>query len=200
MTYLSISCLGCWQEKRNNKESCRHTNKATIYPLTRHTQVRVRIVCFFYCWSSSIKAVYASSRLGFELARPIIEALVNVFCFISRKLNLRPIVLVFIHCRKCCNPETCQFTPNAVCDVGDCCENCQFLKKGAECRPSGGECDFPEFCTGSSFTVSKISGNFWVLPFASHTKSGLGFSLQVYFEGLCRDSKSPCADLQKCKL
>ena len=51
----------------------------------------------------------------------------------------------------CCDPNTCRLKPNAVCDRGYCCENCQLLAKGTVCRASSGdECDLGEVCTGSS--------------------------------------------------
>ncbi|KAF1834583.1 ADAM 8 precursor [Decorospora gaudefroyi] len=51
----------------------------------------------------------------------------------------------------CCNPETCKFINNAVCDDSneDCCRNCQFASSTTVCRPSVGDCDPQEFCTGS---------------------------------------------------
>lgn len=52
----------------------------------------------------------------------------------------------------CCDPQTCKFKNNAVCDDSneDCCKNCQFAPSSLVCRPSVGSCDPAETCTGSS--------------------------------------------------
>ncbi|KAH7392663.1 Metallo-peptidase family M12-domain-containing protein [Pyrenochaeta sp. MPI-SDFR-AT-0127] len=52
----------------------------------------------------------------------------------------------------CCDPDTCRFKNNAVCDDSneDCCRNCQFASSNTVCRASVGECDPQETCTGSS--------------------------------------------------
>lgn len=52
----------------------------------------------------------------------------------------------------CCNPTTCRFINNAVCDDSnaDCCRNCQFASSTTVCRPSVGECDPSETCSGNS--------------------------------------------------
>ncbi|KAF1943083.1 zincin [Clathrospora elynae] len=50
----------------------------------------------------------------------------------------------------CCNPDTCTFRNNAVCDDSneDCCRNCQFASADTVCRASIGSCDPQETCTG----------------------------------------------------
>ena len=53
----------------------------------------------------------------------------------------------------CCDPKTCKFTAKSVCDPSneECCtKECQFAGNGTVCRPSTGECDPEEICTGSS--------------------------------------------------
>ncbi|KHJ34726.1 putative adam family of metalloprotease adm-b [Erysiphe necator] len=53
----------------------------------------------------------------------------------------------------CCNPTTCKFQGNAVCDPSneDCCSSsCQFKPLSAVCRPSTGSCDPEETCSGTS--------------------------------------------------
>lgn len=52
---------------------------------------------------------------------------------------------------KCCNPTTCKFINNAVCDDSneDCCHDCSFASSSTVCRPSVGSCDPQETCTGS---------------------------------------------------
>ena len=58
------------------------------------------------------------------------------------------------NCRtnNCCDPKTCKFKNNAVCDDSneDCCKGCQFSSAGTVCRPSTGQCDPQETCSGTS--------------------------------------------------
>ncbi|KAI0885340.1 zinc metalloprotease mde10 [Annulohypoxylon maeteangense] len=53
----------------------------------------------------------------------------------------------------CCDPTTCKFKDNAVCDPAneDCCSSqCQFKSSGSVCRASSGSCDPQETCSGTS--------------------------------------------------
>ncbi|KAL6488498.1 hypothetical protein MHYP_G00022390 [Metynnis hypsauchen] len=51
----------------------------------------------------------------------------------------------------CCNASTCKLVSGAQCSSdGICCENCKLRVAGWMCREPLGECDLPEFCTGSS--------------------------------------------------
>ncbi|KAM4735971.1 disintegrin and metalloproteinase domain-containing protein 12 isoform 2-T2 [Anableps anableps] len=51
----------------------------------------------------------------------------------------------------CCNASTCQLVPGAQCSSdGICCEDCKLRAAGSVCREPLGECDLPEYCTGSS--------------------------------------------------
>lgn len=51
----------------------------------------------------------------------------------------------------CCNALTCRLVPGAECSSdGICCKNCKLQSPGSLCRLPLGECDLPEFCTGSS--------------------------------------------------
>ncbi|XP_044062739.1 disintegrin and metalloproteinase domain-containing protein 12 isoform X6 [Siniperca chuatsi] len=51
----------------------------------------------------------------------------------------------------CCNASTCQLVPGAQCSSdGICCHDCKLRAAGLVCREPLGECDLPEFCTGSS--------------------------------------------------
>jgi len=55
----------------------------------------------------------------------------------------------------CCDPKTCKFTPNSICDPAneDCCtDQCQLASNGTVCRTSSGTCDLQETCTGTSAT------------------------------------------------
>ncbi|EKD12794.1 uncharacterized protein L3040_006948 [Drepanopeziza brunnea f. sp. 'multigermtubi'] len=53
----------------------------------------------------------------------------------------------------CCEPTTCKFKNNAVCDPSneECCTgSCQFASNSTVCRTSTGTCDPEETCSGSS--------------------------------------------------
>ncbi len=54
----------------------------------------------------------------------------------------------------CCDARTCKFKNNAVCDDSneDCCKSCQFASFGTVCRPSTGQCDPQETCSGTNAT------------------------------------------------
>ena len=41
--------------------------------------------------------------------------------------------------------------PNAECDLGECCEKCKLLGGSHVCRSNNSnECDFAEYCNGTS--------------------------------------------------
>lgn len=53
----------------------------------------------------------------------------------------------------CCDPATCRFRNNAVCDFAneDCCtRQCTFAGNGTVCRASTGSCDPAETCPGNA--------------------------------------------------
>ncbi|XP_061699617.1 disintegrin and metalloproteinase domain-containing protein 15 isoform X4 [Syngnathoides biaculeatus] len=51
----------------------------------------------------------------------------------------------------CCDASTCRLRPGAQCSSdGTCCRDCKLRAAGSVCREPIGECDLPEFCTGSS--------------------------------------------------
>ncbi|KAJ5815129.1 hypothetical protein N7474_006906 [Penicillium riverlandense] len=52
----------------------------------------------------------------------------------------------------CCDPTTCKFKDGAVCDDSNdsCCTSCQFTPANTVCRPSTGQCDIAEYCTGTT--------------------------------------------------
>ena len=54
----------------------------------------------------------------------------------------------------CCDPTTCKFINNAVCDQSNeqCCSECQFATNGTVCRATTGVCDPQEVCSGTSAT------------------------------------------------
>ncbi|XP_008849779.1 disintegrin and metalloproteinase domain-containing protein 1b-like, partial [Nannospalax galili] len=51
----------------------------------------------------------------------------------------------------CCE-ENCHLKETAQCSNEPCCSRCQFKTKGQTCRHANGECDLPEYCTGTSAT------------------------------------------------
>ena len=55
---------------------------------------------------------------------------------------------------QCCDPTTCKFKNNAVCDQSneECCTNCQYSTAGTVCRASTGVCNPQETCSGSEAT------------------------------------------------
>lgn len=54
----------------------------------------------------------------------------------------------------CCDPTTCKFKNNAVCDPASspcCTQSCMFANNGTVCRSSiDNTCDYTEYCTGDS--------------------------------------------------
>ncbi|KFB36144.1 AGAP003498-PA-like protein [Anopheles sinensis] len=52
----------------------------------------------------------------------------------------------------CCDPRTCMLHSNASCATGECCDlsTCKPKIGGTVCRPTDGECDLPEYCSGES--------------------------------------------------
>ncbi|RCI00370.1 hypothetical protein CU097_009933 [Rhizopus azygosporus] len=52
----------------------------------------------------------------------------------------------------CCDPKTCKFINDAVCEDTNegCCHQCRFQSSEHVCRPAVTLCDKPEYCTGTS--------------------------------------------------
>ncbi|XP_045364498.2 disintegrin and metalloproteinase domain-containing protein 33 isoform X6 [Camelus bactrianus] len=50
----------------------------------------------------------------------------------------------------CCLAHNCSLRAGAQCTHGDCCARCLLKPAGAPCRRAAGDCDLPEFCTGTS--------------------------------------------------
>ncbi|XP_047627469.1 disintegrin and metalloproteinase domain-containing protein 33 isoform X3 [Phacochoerus africanus] len=50
----------------------------------------------------------------------------------------------------CCLAHNCSLRAGAQCTHGDCCAYCLLKPAGALCRRAVGDCDLPEFCTGTS--------------------------------------------------
>eukprot|EP00118_Oscarella_pearsei_P020754 m.227162 g.227162 ORF g.227162 m.227162 type:complete len:623 (+) comp40036_c0_seq29:807-2675(+) len=53
---------------------------------------------------------------------------------------------------RCCNSCTCRLKDGAVCSDSDsdCCQKCQFSPVGKLCRAKLNDCDYAEYCTGTS--------------------------------------------------
>uniref|UniRef100_A0A2K5CWF8 ADAM metallopeptidase domain 33 n=1 Tax=Aotus nancymaae TaxID=37293 RepID=A0A2K5CWF8_AOTNA len=50
----------------------------------------------------------------------------------------------------CCFAHNCSLRAGSQCAHGDCCVHCLLKPAGALCRQAMGDCDLPEFCTGTS--------------------------------------------------
>lgn len=79
----------------------------------------------------------------------------------------------------CCNPTTCKFTSQSVCDPSneDCCTStCKFASNGTVCRASTGVCDPQEVCSGKAATcpvdTTAPDGTF-PLPWPSSLTNGI---------------------------
>uniref|UniRef100_H3CL06 ADAM metallopeptidase domain 15 n=1 Tax=Tetraodon nigroviridis TaxID=99883 RepID=H3CL06_TETNG len=85
----------------------------------------------------------------------------------------------------CCNASTCQLLPGAQCSSqGICCHQCKFRVAGSVCRAPLGECDLPEFCTGSS---PHCPANVF-LQNGALCRGGASYC----FGGVCADMDSQC--------
>ncbi|XP_053548133.1 disintegrin and metalloproteinase domain-containing protein 8 [Bombina bombina] len=49
----------------------------------------------------------------------------------------------------CCNATSCQLKEGAECAQGECCQQCKIRPVGEMCRKQKGDCDLPEYCTGT---------------------------------------------------
>ncbi|KAH8902642.1 zincin [Coniochaeta sp. PMI_546] len=88
----------------------------------------------------------------------------------------------------CCDPTTCRFTTNSVCDPSnaECCtEQCQFSPNNTTCRASTGPCDLAEMCTGTTSTCPDDETS------ADGTLCGDGLSCA---SGRCTSRDLQCAD------
>ncbi|XP_060038237.1 disintegrin and metalloproteinase domain-containing protein 32 isoform X1 [Erinaceus europaeus] len=86
----------------------------------------------------------------------------------------------------CCDFRTCVLKHGAQCATGLCCKrDCKFQSKGFECRPRAHpECDFPEFCNGSS---AKCEPDVTV-----HNGHLCKHGKHMCFGGNCQDSNAQC--------
>lgn len=85
----------------------------------------------------------------------------------------------------CCLAHNCSLRAGAQCTHGDCCAYCLLKPAGALCRRAVGDCDLPEFCTGTS---PYCPPDIYLLD-GSPCASGRGY---------CRDGACPTLE-QQCR-
>ncbi|KAL6039019.1 hypothetical protein STEG23_007149, partial [Scotinomys teguina] len=90
--------------------------------------------------------------------------------------------------KDCCDPLLCRLKPNAICGSGACCtKKCKIKAINSLCRKKRDECDFAEYCDGTSpFCVPDTyarNGEF--------CDSGGAFC----YEGVCRNTDQQCTKL-----
>uniref|UniRef100_H0WJY3 Disintegrin and metalloproteinase domain-containing protein 2 n=1 Tax=Otolemur garnettii TaxID=30611 RepID=H0WJY3_OTOGA len=84
----------------------------------------------------------------------------------------------------CCNVATCKFTDGSTCYKGVCCQDCQFKGKTEICRTALDDCDFPEYCNGSS---SECQENF-----VAQDGTPCGMDLWLCIGGECKSGDKQC--------
>ncbi|XP_048648687.1 A disintegrin and metallopeptidase domain 3-like isoform X4 [Marmota marmota marmota] len=91
---------------------------------------------------------------------------------------------------KCCNAKSCTFTkPNLECGSGPCCNpsSCTLYERGHLCRRSRDDCDFAEFCNGTSeFCMPDVK--------AANLEPCHNYTAYCLY-GLCRDPSRQCKDI-----
>ncbi|KRZ43035.1 Disintegrin and metalloproteinase domain-containing protein 9 [Trichinella pseudospiralis] len=102
----------------------------------------------------------------------------------------------------CCDAVTCTLRADAQCAEGVCCEKCKFITNRTLCRPSRDECDVPEYCSGSSGSVSLLCGfnelelfGGLFCPSDSYKPNGAACGINrlgICYGGQCRQSDSEC--------
>ncbi|XP_038648997.1 disintegrin and metalloproteinase domain-containing protein 12-like isoform X1 [Scyliorhinus canicula] len=88
----------------------------------------------------------------------------------------------------CCVASICKFRSGAKCASNDiCCRNCKFVKPNRVCRKPIGECDFAEYCTGSSShcPVNVFKKNF----------HPCGNATSYCYNGACQTLHTQCQDI-----
>ncbi|XP_027795079.2 A disintegrin and metallopeptidase domain 3-like [Marmota flaviventris] len=91
---------------------------------------------------------------------------------------------------KCCNAKSCTFTkPNLECGSGPCCNpsSCTLYERGHLCRRSRDDCDFAEFCNGTSeFCMPDVK--------AANLEPCHNYTAYCLY-GLCQDPSRQCKDI-----
>ncbi|XP_060469468.2 disintegrin and metalloproteinase domain-containing protein 33 isoform X2 [Panthera onca] len=83
----------------------------------------------------------------------------------------------------CCLAHNCSLRAGAQCTRGDCCARCLLKPAGVLCRRAAGDCDLPEFCTGTS-------------PYCPPDTFLLDGSSCASGRGYCRDGACPTLEQQ----
>ena len=96
----------------------------------------------------------------------------------------------------CCDMNSCRFIRrNVTCATGDCCnfDTCQFEPKYRECRPARGDCDLPEYCSGSNEycprDLHKATG------YSCKSMSEIEQDDGICFAGKCNSRTAQCKSL-----
>ncbi|XP_047405623.1 A disintegrin and metallopeptidase domain 3-like [Sciurus carolinensis] len=91
--------------------------------------------------------------------------------------------------KKCCNPTTCTLVGSSECGSGACCNkaNCKMFERGHLCRRSRDDCDFPEYCNGTSPSCVPDVKAANLEP----CNNGSAYCLS----GICRDPSRHCMEL-----
>ncbi|KAL2260424.1 hypothetical protein VTK26DRAFT_5579 [Humicola hyalothermophila] len=123
-------------------------NPSTNEGITQFSPCSIGNICSFLSRGSNRMSCLASNRgvnvfTGSQCGNGIVESGEECDCGGEEGCADNP----------CCNPKTCKFTENAVCDPAneECCtQQCRFMSSGTVCRASTGPCDPEEVCTGTS--------------------------------------------------
>uniref|UniRef100_A0ABK0L8C2 ADAM metallopeptidase domain 3A n=1 Tax=Rattus norvegicus TaxID=10116 RepID=A0ABK0L8C2_RAT len=91
--------------------------------------------------------------------------------------------------KKCCKSEDCTLLSDAECGSGACCDKrtCKIAERGRLCRKSTDQCDFPEFCNGTS--------EFCVADIKAADLEPCNNETAYCFKGVCQDRDRQCTDL-----
>lgn len=85
----------------------------------------------------------------------------------------------------CCDASTCKFASGAACAQGGCCNNCQIMVAGSQCRGSADSCDLPEYCDGQNAFCPE---DFYIMD-------GLPCNGAYCYEGRCQTYDFQCKHL-----
>ncbi|CAO3624212.1 unnamed protein product [Cunninghamella echinulata] len=107
----------------------------------------------------------------------------------------------------CCDPNTCKFVNNAVCDDANdaCCNQCQFQPSTYQCRPATSNCDLPEYCPGNSGSCpldiyrndGESCGSDGLMCASGHCTSR---NLQCQYRGSTLNISKACPNSNSCQL
>ncbi|KAG9509456.1 Disintegrin and metalloproteinase domain-containing protein 15 [Fragariocoptes setiger] len=107
----------------------------------------------------------------------------------------------------CCDKKTCRFAPNSTCSDGPCCDRntCTIVPahKKVSCREKQSECDFEEYCDGTSeFCPPNVyhhdgiecgpTTNDKDIDLDSPQTKNYNRSLAFCYQGQCRSHESQC--------